>query len=81
MQDHHPIAFLSKAFGKAHLGLSIYEKEFLALLMAVDRWRPYLQRAPFIILTDHHSLCNLEDQNLQSPLQRKAMSRLMGLQF
>jgi hypothetical protein len=81
MQDQHPIAFLSKALGKAHLSLSIYEKEFLALLMAVDRWRPYLQRAPFVIKTDHHSLCHLDEQNLQSPLQRKAMSRLMGLQF
>jgi hypothetical protein len=49
--------------------------------MAVERWRPYLQRGEFLIKTDHHSLCYLEDQNLQSPLQRKAMSRLMGLQF
>jgi hypothetical protein len=61
--------------------LSIYEKEFLALLMAVERWRSYLQRGEFVIKTDHHSLCYLDDQTLQSPLQHKAMSRLMGLQF
>jgi hypothetical protein len=66
---------------KQHLSLSIYDKEFLALLMAVERWRPYLQRAEFLIKTDHHSLCYLDDQTLQSPLQRKAMARLMGLQF
>jgi hypothetical protein len=36
MQEHHPIAFMSKALGQAHLTLSIYEKELLALLMAVD---------------------------------------------
>jgi hypothetical protein len=81
MQDDHPLAFLSKPLRKLHQELSIYEKEFLALLMAVDRWRPYLQRSEFIIRTDHSSLCFLEDQNLQSPLQRKAMARLMGLQF
>jgi hypothetical protein len=63
------------------LALSIYDKEFLALLMAIERWRPYLQRAEFLIRTDHHSLCYLDDQTLQSPLQRKAMSRLMGLRF
>lgn len=45
MQDQHPIAFLSKPLSKQHLTLSIYDKEFLALLMAVERWRPYLQRA------------------------------------
>lgn len=81
MQEQHPIAFLSKSLSQTHLALSIYEKEFLALLMAVDRWRPYLQRGEFLIKTDHHSLCYLDDQTLQSPLQRKAMAKLMGLQF
>jgi hypothetical protein len=55
-QDQQPIAFLSKPLGKQHLSLPIYDKEFLALLMAVERWRPYLQRAEFVIKTDHHSL-------------------------
>jgi hypothetical protein len=81
MQEQHPIAFLSKPLSKQHLSLSIYDKEFLALLMAVERWRPHLQRAEFLIKTDNHSLCYLDDQTLQSPLQRKAMARLMGLQF
>jgi hypothetical protein len=49
--------------------------------MVVERWRTYLQRTAFVIKTDHHSLCYLDDQNLQTPLQRKAMSKLMGLQF
>jgi hypothetical protein len=81
MQDQHPIAYLSKPLGAAHLALSIYDKEFLALLMAIERWRPYLQRAEFLIRTDHHSLCYLDDQTLQSPLQCRAMARLMGLRF
>jgi hypothetical protein len=54
---------------------------FLALIMVVDRWCPYLQRQEFIIKTDHQSLAYLNDQNLQSELQHKAMTRLMGLQF
>jgi hypothetical protein len=28
MQDHHPVAYLSKPLGAAHIGLSIYDKEF-----------------------------------------------------
>jgi hypothetical protein len=81
MQDHHPLAFLSKPLSVTHQQLPVYDKEFLALLMAVDRWRPYLQRGEFIIKTDHHSLYYLENQQLQPPLQRKVMSKLMGLQF
>jgi hypothetical protein len=81
MQDGHPLAFLSKSLSVQHRALSIYEKEFLALIMAVERWRLYLQRGEFLIKTDHHSLTYLEEQTLQSPMQRKAMERLMGLQF
>ena len=39
MQHGQPIAYLSKAFGDSHKHMSIYEKEFLALIMAVERWR------------------------------------------
>jgi hypothetical protein len=81
MQEQHPLSFLSKPLSTTHQQLSIYEKEFLALIMAVERWRPYLQRGEFLVRTDHQSLTFLEDQTLQSPLQRKAMARLMGLQF
>jgi hypothetical protein len=41
MQQERPIAFLSKALGPKHQDVSIYEKEFLALIMAVEKWRPY----------------------------------------
>ena len=81
MQQGQPIAYLSKALGEKHRALSIYEKEFLALIMAVERWRAYLQRQEFIILTDHKSLAYLNEQNLHSEMQRKAMTRLMGLHF
>jgi len=81
MQENKPIAFLSKALGPTHQHLSIYEKEFLALIMAIEKWRSYLQRQEFIIRTDHKSLSYLTEQNLQSDLQRKAMTRLMGLHF
>lgn len=48
-QKGHPIAFMSKALGPKMRGLSTYEKEFLAIIMAVDQWRLYLQHAEFTI--------------------------------
>lgn len=81
VQDGHPVAYLSKALGVKNQRLSIYEKEFLAVMMAVDKWRAYLQSAPFVIVTDHKSLCHLGDQQLETELQRKAMSKMVGLQF
>jgi hypothetical protein len=68
MQQGQSIAFLSKALGEVHKHLSIYEKEFLALIMVVDKWRPYLQMTEFVIKNDHKSLSFLMEQNLHSEL-------------
>lgn len=40
MQDHRPVAFLSKALKGRALHMSTYEKELLALVTAIQRWRP-----------------------------------------
>lgn len=37
MQEGRPLAFLSKALGSRHMGLSIYGKDFLAMLIAVEK--------------------------------------------
>lgn len=80
-QDKHPIAFLSRALGPKTKGLSTYEKEYMAILLAVEHWRPYLQHGEFTILTDHHSLMHLTDQRLHTPWQQKAFTKLLGLQY
>lgn len=49
MQDGHPLAFLSRALGVKSRGLSTYEKEYMAILLAVQHWRSYLQYAEFLI--------------------------------
>ena len=41
-QEGHPVAFLSKALGVQNQKLSAYEKEFIAVMMAVKKWRMYL---------------------------------------
>jgi hypothetical protein len=41
MEKSQPIAYLSKALGEKHKHLSIYEKEFLTLIIAMEKWRCY----------------------------------------
>uniref|UniRef100_A0A8R7U829 Reverse transcriptase domain-containing protein n=1 Tax=Triticum urartu TaxID=4572 RepID=A0A8R7U829_TRIUA len=81
MQDAHHVAYLSKALCPWNLGLSAYEKECLALLLAIDHWRPYLQHAEFLICIDQKSLLNLTDQRLNTPIQQCVFTKLVGLQF
>lgn len=66
-QSGHPIAYISKALGPKNMGLATYEKECLAILMAVDHWRSYLQHRQFLIQTDQRSLVHLFDQRLTTP--------------
>jgi len=81
MQDAHPIAYLSKALSPKHQQLSTYEKEFLAVVMAVEKWRPYLLGRHFIIKTDHLSLKYLMEQNITTPFQSKWLSKLLGYDY
>ena len=81
MQDGHPLAYLSKALGPKSRGLSTYEKEYMAILLAVQYWRSYLQFQEFVILTDQKSLTQLGDQRLHTTWQQKVFSKLLGLQY
>lgn len=77
----HPIAYLSKALSVRAQALSTYEKECLALILAVEKWKQYLQHREFTIYTDHKSLIHLEAQQLTNSIQHKAFCKLLGLQY
>jgi hypothetical protein len=81
LQDDHPIAFVSKPLGPRTRGLSTYEKEYMVILLAVEKWRSYLQHAEFLIRTDHSSLASLSENRLHTPWQQKVFTKLLGLQF
>jgi hypothetical protein len=78
-QKGHPLAYVSHALGPRNRVLSVYEKEYLAILLAVQQWRPYLHLGEFIIRTDHKSLTHLTDQRLHTDWQQKALTKMMGL--
>ena len=48
-QDHRHIAFHSQALKGNKLSLSTYEKELLALVVVVKKWRPYLLGRPLLL--------------------------------
>ncbi len=54
----HPVTFLSKALTIMEQNYEIYNKELLAIMLALDKWRHYLMRAAqdFKIWTDHQNL-------------------------
>lgn len=81
MQEGRPLSYLSKAFNSKNVGFSVYEKELLALVMTVTKWKHYLMGNHFIIKTDHQALKYLLEQQLDTALQYKWMARLLGMDY
>ena len=66
MQEGHPISFESRKINKREHLKSTYNKEMLAIMHALAKWRQYLLGSKFSIQTDHNSL--------QYLLQQKTLS-------
>jgi hypothetical protein len=81
MQNQKPIAFISQALQGRNLAMSTYDKEMLALVLAVQKWRPYLMGRKFIVRTDHKSLKYLWEQKITTIAQQRWLSKLMGYDF
>jgi len=81
MQCQRPIAFFSQGLKGRFLSMSTYEKELVALVSAVKKWRPYLLGHPFKIKTDHQSLKFILEQKIGTPMQQRWVSKLLGYDF
>ncbi|KAL3513120.1 hypothetical protein ACH5RR_025837 [Cinchona calisaya] len=79
MQEGHHIAYLSKSLCDKIKGQSIYEKELLASVLVVTKWKHYLLGHHFVIQNNHQSLKYLLEQKLTSSLQHKWLTKLLGL--
>ncbi|KAK3550994.1 hypothetical protein QTP70_011447 [Hemibagrus guttatus] len=54
----HPCAFFSRKLNPAEVNYDIGNRELLAIKLALEEWRPWLEGAkhPFMVLTDHKNL-------------------------
>lgn len=79
--NEYPIAFMSKKLNSSQRNHSVTEKECLAAIEAIERFRCYIELQEFEVITDHSSLTWLMRQpNLKGRLARWAL-KLQGYRF
>src|ERR1044072_8789196 len=81
MQDKRPVAYFSKGLADSVLRKSVYEKELMALVLAIQHWRPYLLGRRFTVFTDQKSLKYLLEQRITIQNQQNWLSKLLGYDF
>jgi hypothetical protein len=81
IQEKKPVAYYSKALGKRNLTKSAYEKELMAMVLAIQHWRPYLLGRKFIVSTDQRSLKQLMRQRITTAEQQNWAAKLIGFDF
>ena len=81
MQNYRPIAYFSQALtGRARLK-SVYKRELMAIMLAIQRRRPYLLGRRFIVRTDRRSLKFLLEQQMVTEERQRWLSKLLGYDF
>jgi hypothetical protein len=81
MQEGKPIAFFSLSLGPKASGLSIYEKEALAILQALKNGDIQIFGNKLLIRTDLQSLKYLSSQRLLEGIQHKLMLKLLEFDY
>ena len=81
MQDTHPIAYYSKTLGKQASNKPIYEKELMAIVFAVLKWKHYLLGRRFVVKMDQLSLLHFLEQREVIGEYQNWMMKLMGFDF
>ena len=81
MPNHRPIAYFSKALSERTLAKSAYEREIMALALAMQHKRPYLLGRKFTVFSNQKSLGYLLHQRISTLDQKEWVVKLLGNHF
>jgi hypothetical protein len=81
MQGGHPIVFESRKLSQPKRLYSIYDKEMLAIVHALTKFRQYLVGSKFVVKKDHNNLKYFLEQKDLSERQQKGVTKVQAFNF
>lgn len=81
LQEERPIAFFSQTLGPHGRAKPIYEKELMAIVIAVLKWRSYLLGRRFVVRTNQRTVKFLMEQREVGAECQRWMSKLIYFNF
>jgi hypothetical protein len=81
MQGGHPIVFEIRKLSQPERLYSIYDKEILAIMHALTKFRQYLVGSKFMVKTDHNNLKYFLEQKDLSERQQKWVTKVQAFDF
>ena len=76
-----PVAFASRQIRGAELNYPVSDKECLAIIYAIEKFRHYLEGIKFEIVTDHCALCFLKSKTKLPPRLMRYALTLQSFEF
>jgi hypothetical protein len=81
MQDRHPLSYESQKLRGPELIYTIYDKEMLAIMHALAKFRKYLVGARFMVKSNHNNLKYFLEQKDFNERQHKWVSKIQVYEF
>ncbi|KAA0042199.1 Transposon Tf2-6 polyprotein [Cucumis melo var. makuwa] len=81
IQARRPIAYYSHRLALKDRVRPVYERELMAVVLVVQRWRPYLLGGKFKVKTDQKSQKFLLEQTVIQPQYQKWIAKLLEYSF
>ena len=81
MQEGKLLAYFSHKLSPQAQGKSVYERELMAMVLAIKKWRPYLLGRKFLVRTDQRSLKYLLEQWVVEREHHKWLLKLLSYNF